>query len=91
MAHRFNLRVYALIIDESNRILISDECRFGHFFTKFPGGGIEANEGITDALKRELQEELSVEMLDASFFMSMIFIKYRLSIKNTRLWYFITR
>jgi mutator protein MutT len=68
LAHRFNLRVYALIIDESNRILISDECRFGHFFTKFPGGGIEANEGITDALKRELQEELSVEMLDASFF-----------------------
>lgn len=68
MAHRFNLRVYALIIDESNRILVSDECRFGHFFTKFPGGGIEANEGITDALKRELQEELAVEILDSSFY-----------------------
>ena len=68
MAHRFNLRVYALIIDESNRILVSDECRFGHFFTKFPGGGIEKNEGIVDALKRELQEELDAEMLDSSFF-----------------------
>ena len=68
MAHRFNLRVYALIIDESNRILVSDECRFGHFFTKFPGGGIEENEGISDALKRELQEELAAEMLDSSFF-----------------------
>jgi mutator protein MutT len=68
LAHRFNLRVYALIIDESNRILVSDECRFGHFFTKFPGGGIEAKEGITDALKRELQEELAAEMLDSSFF-----------------------
>jgi 8-oxo-dGTP diphosphatase len=68
LAHRFNLRVYALIIDESNRILVSDECRFGHFFTKFPGGGIEKNEGITDALKRELQEELDAEMLDSSFF-----------------------
>lgn len=68
MAHRFNLRVYALIIDESNRILVSDEYRFGHFFTKFPGGGIEKNEGIVDALKRELQEELDAEMLDSSFF-----------------------
>lgn len=68
MAHRFNLRVYALIIDEQNRILLSDEFRFGYFFTKFPGGGVEANEGILDALKRELQEELSAEMLDSSFF-----------------------
>lgn len=68
MAHRFNLRVYALIIDQSNRILVSDECRFGHFFTKFPGGGIEKNEGIIDALRRELQEELEAEMLDSSFF-----------------------
>jgi len=68
LAHRFNLRVYALIIDQSNRILVSDECRFGHFFTKFPGGGIEKNEGIVDALRRELQEELDAEMLDSSFF-----------------------
>jgi ADP-ribose pyrophosphatase YjhB (NUDIX family) len=68
LKHRFNLRVYALIIDENKRILLSDECRFGHFFTKFPGGGVEANEGVIDALRRELQEELSAEMLDSSFF-----------------------
>jgi 8-oxo-dGTP diphosphatase len=68
LKHRFNLRVYALIIDEKKRILLSDEYRFGHFFTKFPGGGVEANEGVIDALRRELQEELSAEMLDSSFF-----------------------
>ncbi len=68
MEHRFNLRVYALIIDENKRILLSDEYRSGHFFTKFPGGGVEANEGILAALKRELQEELSAEVLNSSFF-----------------------
>lgn len=68
MTHRFNLRVYALIIDEHQRILVSDEFRFGHFFTKFPGGGVEANEGIMDALKRELREELAAEMQCSSFF-----------------------
>ncbi len=68
MEHRFNLRVYALIIDENKRILVSDEYRFGHFFTKFPGGGVEANEGVLAALKRELQEELSAEVLSSSFF-----------------------
>jgi 8-oxo-dGTP diphosphatase len=68
LGHRFNLRVYALIIDENKRILLSDECRFGHFFTKFPGGGVEANEGVLAALKRELKEELSAEVLSSSFF-----------------------
>jgi 8-oxo-dGTP diphosphatase len=73
---RFNLRVYALIIDEQNRILLSDEFRFGHFFTKFPGGGVEANEGIIDALRRELQEELAAEMLDSSFFYVNDFLQF---------------
>lgn len=65
---RFNLRVYALIINEFGEILLSDECRFGTFFTKFPGGGVEPDEGIKDALFRELREELELECTAAEFF-----------------------
>jgi len=65
---RFNLRVYALIINEFDEILISDECRFGKFFSKFPGGGVESKEGIKDALFRELKEELNLDVPQAEFF-----------------------
>jgi len=65
---RFNLRVYGLVINDKNEILLSDEFRFGHFFTKFPGGGVEAGEGILDALKREFIEELNLVIEDATPF-----------------------
>ena len=48
---RFNQRVYGLLINESQDILISDEFRFDTYFRKFPGGGVEYGEGIIDALK----------------------------------------
>ena len=64
----FNLRVYGLIINEKKEILLSDECRFGHFFTKFPGGGVEKGEGIINALHREFQEELNLKIEDATPF-----------------------
>jgi len=64
----FNLRVYGLIINEKQEILLSDEYRFGHFFTKFPGGGVEKGEGIIDALHREFQEELNLEIEDPTPF-----------------------
>jgi hypothetical protein len=41
----FNVRVYGLLLDPQNRLLVSDEYIKGEFFTKLPGGGLEFGEG----------------------------------------------
>lgn len=56
---RFNIRVYGLVINDRNEILLSDERVAGVQFTKFPGGGLEWGEGPADCLKREFLEELN--------------------------------
>ncbi|MES2799002.1 MAG: NUDIX hydrolase [Bacteroidota bacterium] len=58
---RFNIRVYGLIINSLNEVLLSDECRADFSFTKFPGGGLEFGESLTSCLQRELHEELGLE------------------------------
>lgn len=57
----FNIRVYALIIKQG-KILLTDEIRFGIRMTKFPGGGLKLGEGTIDCLRREIQEEMGVEI-----------------------------
>ena len=56
-----NIRVYGIILNDKNQVLLSDEFRFGRQFTKFPGGGLEWGEGTKDCLKRELFEEMELE------------------------------
>ena len=56
----FNVRVYGLLINSKNEILVSDERRAGISFTKFPGGGLEFGEGLSEALKREFSEEMGI-------------------------------
>jgi mutator protein MutT len=56
----FNIRVYGILINENGEVLLSDERRFGKYFTKFPGGGLEFGEGVKDCLIREFQEELGI-------------------------------
>ncbi len=59
--HRFNIRVYGIIINEKKQVLVADEYIRGGYYTKFPGGGLEFGEGTRDCLKRELKEELGIE------------------------------
>ena len=54
---RFNIRVYGILRDSNNRVLVSDEFIRGDYFTKFPGGGLEFGEGTRDCLAREFMEE----------------------------------
>lgn len=57
---RFNIRVYGLVVNLHNEVLLCNETYQGHHFTKFPGGGLEFGEGIIDCLHREFKEELKV-------------------------------
>ena len=59
---RFTIRVYGILKDENNRILLSDEFIRGDYFTKFPGGGMEFREGTRDCLKREFKEETGLDV-----------------------------
>lgn len=58
----FNVRVYGILINERQQVLISDERTQNVSFTKFPGGGLEFGEGLIDALKREYLEECNVHI-----------------------------
>ena len=58
----FNIRVYGILLDNDNRVLVSDEYIRGNYYTKFPGGGLEFGEGTRDCLKREFMEEMNLEV-----------------------------
>ena len=60
--HRFNIRVYGLLINDRNEILLSTERRRNFEFTKFPGGGLDWGEGSRDCIHREIKEELGLEI-----------------------------
>jgi ADP-ribose pyrophosphatase YjhB (NUDIX family) len=71
----FNVRVYGLLINEEQQLLISDEHAEGRSFSKFPGGGVEYGEGLTDALKREFMEECNAEIEVISHFYTTDFFE----------------
>ena len=58
-----SVRVYGILMDRDNRVLVSDEFIRGDYFTKFPGGGLEIGEGTRDCLKREFKEETNLDVV----------------------------
>lgn len=64
----FNVRVYGLLVNEEQEVLLSDEFEVGRYFTKFPGGGLEFGEGLIEGLKREFVEECDAEIEVVSHF-----------------------
>ena len=72
----FNVRVYGLLINDQNQILMSDEQEQGMRFVKFPGGGLEYGEGMIEGLKREFVEECHVEIeIIRHFYTTDFFVK----------------
>lgn len=74
--YNFNVRVYGLLINDNNEVLLSDEEEYGHRFIKFPGGGVEHGEGLADALKREFMEEcLTLIDIERHFYTTDFYVK----------------
>ncbi len=71
----FNVRVYGLLIDQYNRLLVTDEFIRGSYITKLPGGGLEIGEGTRDCLKREFQEETGLDVTVGAHFYTTDFFQ----------------
>jgi ADP-ribose pyrophosphatase YjhB (NUDIX family) len=62
MISMFNIRVYGILINEKQQVLVSDEFIRGAYITKFPGGGLEFGEGTRECLAREYMEEMHLKV-----------------------------
>lgn len=80
---KFTIRIYGINIKD-NKLLITDEYRLGMFMTKFPGGGLEYGEGTIDCLKREIREEMNMEINNIKHFYTTDFFQPALGIKEQR-------
>jgi len=72
---KFNIRVYGILINENNGILLSDEIFKGVMMTKFPGGGMDPGEGPEECLLREGQEEFGQEIVIIDHFYTTHFFQ----------------
>lgn len=73
--HPFNIRVYGIIINDANEVLISHEHYKEYSFIKFPGGGLEYGEGTTEGLIRECKEEAAMEIKVSDHFYTTDFFQ----------------
>lgn len=61
---KFVIRIYGLVVNTKQEVLISDEYVLETRMTKFPGGGLEFGEGPIDCLKREFKEECAGQEIE---------------------------
>ncbi|WP_394660513.1 NUDIX domain-containing protein [uncultured Chryseobacterium sp.] len=61
MIDKINIRVYACAV-KNRKVLALFEEYAGEPLMKFPGGGLEFGEGLTECLHREFDEELNVKI-----------------------------
>ena len=81
----FIIRVYGIIVNDSNEVLLSDEYNFDRYMTKFPGGGLLFGEGPEDCIKREAREEFGQEVKIISHFYTTGFFQKARFYKNHQL------
>ena len=82
----FIIRVYGIIRNEKNEVLISDEFQLGMKMTKFPGGGLHFGEGTLNCLRREFREECNgQEIVNPEHFYTTDFYQKALFYKNHQL------
>ncbi|MFA6005540.1 MAG: NUDIX domain-containing protein [Patescibacteria group bacterium] len=58
---RKHIRAVAIIIKDS-QVLLMKRNRFGEKYNVFPGGGVENNETVEEAVLREVMEETTLEV-----------------------------
>lgn len=79
------VRVYGLIINNQEKVLLSDEFQLGTKMIKFPGGGLEEGEGPADCIKREAIEEFGQEIEILSHFYTTDFFQKAMFFENHQL------
>lgn len=82
----FVIRIYGIIINDQNEVLLSDEFQLGMKMTKFPGGALEYGEGTIAGLKREFREECNgQEIKNIKHFYTTDFFQRALFYENNQL------
>lgn len=82
---KITLRIYGILINEKNEILLSDEFALNRRITKFPGGGHHPGESTKDTLKREFLEEFNQEIEVKEHFYTTDFFQDAFGLQNTQL------
>ncbi|MBN1116449.1 MAG: NUDIX domain-containing protein [Bacteroidales bacterium] len=82
---KFNIRVYGLIFNEKQEVMLADEYVLDTYMTKFPGGGLKFGEGPADCIKREAIEEFGQEIEISEHFYTTDFFQPTLFYKDMQL------